>query len=154
MASLPDRAATLDGKVAVIREALSKGESVSFIPGGTSMKPMLYPGRDIVVLSQLPDKLRKYDLPLYQRHDGQYVLHRIVRVGETYTCMGDNQFFREKNLTHSQMIGLVTAFVRNGKKRCVSAFGYRLYCRIWYYSRFPRRCWRKLRRILTGGKKV
>lgn len=139
--------------IASIREALSGGSTVSFVPGGTSMLPMLHPGRDTVVLSPLPQKLRKYDLPLYRREDGQYVLHRIVKAGNTYTCIGDNQFMPEKDLVHEQMIGLVTGFVRNGRKYTVTSFGYRVYCRVWHYSRLPRRCWRKVRRILTGGKK-
>ena len=116
MVSSPDRGLTMDAMVASIRETLSQGKTVSFIPGGNSMLPMLHPGKDIVVLSPLPEKLRKYDLPLYQRKDGQYVLHRVVRAGETYTCVGDNQFALEENLSHSQMIGLVTEFVRNGKR--------------------------------------
>ena len=53
---------------------------------GWSMLPMLHQGRDTVTLSPLPEKLKKYDLPLYQRENGQYVLHRIGKVGDTYTC--------------------------------------------------------------------
>ena len=127
----------------LIRERWAAGQTVRFSPRGVSMLPMLRQGLDSVVLSPLPDKLEKYDLPLYQRESGQYVLHRIVAVGETYTCLGDNQFVLEHGLTHSQMIAVVTAFYRGEKYHSVKEPGYRLYCRLWYGSRGLRRFWRR-----------
>ncbi len=136
----------------LIRETLAAGQNVEFSPRGTSMLPMLRQGRDRVVLSPLPKVLKKYDLPLYQRKNGQYVLHRIVSVGETITCVGDNQFALERGLEPGQMIGLVTAFYRGDRKILVTDWHYRLYCRFWHYSRPVRRLWRggmsRLRRLL------
>ena len=119
----------------IIRETLDNGYSVRISPKGTSMLPMLRQGRDTVLLSPLPNKLKKYDLPLYQRSNGQYVLHRVVKVGNTYTCIGDNQYETEPGLKDAQMIALVTEFYRDGKRYSVNDFGYRIYCRYWYYSR-------------------
>ena len=144
---------TLTDMLPVIRQTLAEGRNVSFVPQGTSMLPLLRPGQDTVALSPLPEKLKKYDLPLYQRPDGQLVLHRIVEVGETYTCMGDNQFARETGLRREQMIGLVTAFQRDGKMVRADAWRYRLYCRVWHHSRFFRRCLKHVGRIFTGGRK-
>ena len=121
----------LDALMPLIRERLAAGESVRFSPHGTSMLPMLKDGRDQVILSPLPDKLKKYDLPLYQRENGQYVLHRIVKVKDDYTCIGDNQFVPEKGLRHDQMIGVVTHFVRKGKEYSTECFRYKAYCRFW-----------------------
>lgn len=136
----------------LMKEALDAGKSVSFSPMGISMLPMLRQGIDTVTLSPLPDRLRKYDLPLYRRDNGKYVLHRIIDVGETYTCIGDNQFVLEPGLRHDQMIAVVTAFSRGGKSIPVTNPGYRLYCRLWHYSRPLRRFWRRgmnfLRRCL------
>ena len=112
------------------------------------MMPMLRDGRDQVLLSPLPERLKKYDLPLYRRESGQFVLHRIVAVGETYTCVGDNQFDLERGLRHEQMIGVVTEFTRKGKTYSVNDLSYRLYCRFWHYSRFPRRVFRAIKRRL------
>lgn len=83
------------------------------------MLPMLRQGVDSVVLFPLPEKLKKYDLPLYQRDNGQYVLHRVVKSGASYTCIGDNQFDYETGLRHVQMIALVTAFYRGGQTLAV-----------------------------------
>lgn len=126
----------------LIRERLADGQSVKFAPKGTSMLPMLRQGVDTVELSPFSGKLEKYDLPLYQRDNGQYVLHRIIAVGETYTCIGDNQFASEPGLRHDQMIALVTAFTRDGKRIEVTAPGYQCYCRFWCATRPVRHLWR------------
>ena len=138
-----DYLAYMKDLVPLFQERLSAGQTVRFSPRGISMLPMLRQGIDDVVLSPIPEKLKKYDLPLYQRDDGHFVLHRIVRVGETYTCIGDNQFELEHGLRHDQMIALVTAFYRNGKYHSVNELTYRIYCRFWHYSRGLRHFWRR-----------
>lgn len=155
MTSSPDRRETsLDALMPMFRQKLAEGGRVRFGPKGVSMLPMIRQGIDTVELGPLPEKLKKYDLPLYQRCDGHYVLHRIVKVGDTYTCIGDNQFQLEKGLTHDQMIGVVTAFYRGEKRWEADCWQYKLYCRVWHYTRFPRKCWRGLRaRVLRLFKK-
>lgn len=144
----------LDLLMPLIKERLLAGQVIKFSPRGISMLPMLRQGIDSVVLSPLPEKLEKYDLPLYQRDDGHYVLHRIVKVEEElkYTCCGDNQFVLEPGLRHEQMIALVTAFTRGEKEHSVKEPIYWLYCRGWHYSRplrhFMRRAVNWLKRHL------
>ena len=133
--SLDKKEISLEQLMPLFRQQLSQGSAVRFSPRGTSMLPMLRQGIDVVELTPLPEKLKKYDLPLYQRRNGQYVLHRIVEVGDTYTCIGDNQYEKEYGLTHDQMIALVTAFYRGEKRWEVSAWQYRFYCRFWHFSR-------------------
>ena len=124
----------------LFREQLACGQTVRFSPRGTSMLPMLRQGIDQVVLSPLPEKLRKFDLPLYQRDDGHYVLHRIVGIRDgRFTCLGDNQFVKEYDLRQDQMIAVVSAFTRDGRQYSVTDPGYWIYCRVWYYSRHLRR---------------
>lgn len=107
----------------LFRERLAAGQQVRLSPMGTSMLPMLREGRDSVVLSPPPKKLRPFDLALYRRDSGAYVLHRITAVGQTYTCMGDNQFISEHGLRHDQIIALVTGFRRNGRDHTVTEPG-------------------------------
>ena len=140
---MPECNVRLDDMMPLIRESLEQGKSVRFSPRGTSMLPMLRQGLDTVILSPLPPRrLNKYELPMYQRKNGQYVVHRIVKAGETYTCMGDNQFQKEPGLSHDQMIALVTGFTRNGKEHSVEEWSHRTYCRFWHYSRPVRLVWR------------
>lgn len=143
MDSFVEKEYQLEQLMPLILSQLQNGGTVKFKPRGTSMLPMLRQGVDSVVLSPLPDKLRKYDLPLYQRENGQYVLHRVVKAGETYTCIGDNQFAYETGLRHEQMIAVVTAFYRRDKHHDVRSLSHRLYCRLWHYSRPLRHFWRR-----------
>lgn len=143
----------LEDLMPLFRERLDAGQKVRFSPRGISMLPMLRQGIDTVTLSPLPEKLKKYDLPLYRRPDGHYVLHRVVEAGETYTCVGDNQFVYEPGLTHDQMIAVVCRFSRGNREYSVSDWRYWLYCRIWHHSRPMRHFYRRakgwLRRHLT-----
>ena len=142
MNSSPEKQYRLDDLMPMIRAKLAAGESVVIGPKGTSMLPLIRQGTDFVELSPLPEKLKKYDLPLYQRPSGQYVLHRIVRAGETYTCIGDNQLVLEKNVSHEWMIALVTAVYRGEKRVPVKAFSYKLYSRLWHWLRPARHLYR------------
>lgn len=148
----PAKNVTLEEMMPLIRAQLAEGRSVRIYPRGTSMLPMLVEDRDSVVLSPLPDRLKRYDLPLYQRKNGQFVLHRVVKVGETYTCLGDNQFVFEEGLSHDQMIAVVSSFTRKGKAYSVTDLSYRFYRAFWFRSRYIRRFWRRcmgrLRRLL------
>lgn len=137
MSSLP-KEVRLDDVMPQIRELLAKGQSVRLYPKGVSMMPMLRQGIDSVMLSPVPGKLKKYDLPLYQRRNGHYVLHRILKVGETYTCIGDNQFTYEKGVRHEQIIAVVTGYYRDEEYRSVTSLRYKFYCRFRHWTRFLR----------------
>lgn len=135
--------ASMEALVPLFQERLEAGQQVRFSPMGTSMLPMLREGRDSVVLSPAPERLRKYDLPLYRRDNGAYVLHRVTEAGQDYTCIGDNQFIPEPGVRRDQVIAVVTGFRRNGRDHTVTEPGYRLYCRLWHHSRKLRHFWRR-----------
>jgi hypothetical protein len=146
----------LEEMLPLIEECLANGQSVNFSPRGISMLPMIRQGKDSVSLSKPPERLKKFDIPLYRRKDGSFVLHRVVKVGETYTCIGDNQFVFEKGIEHDQIIALCTAITRDGKTTSVYSFKWRVYAIFRHYSRFPRRivrglC-RRIKRLLKFGK--
>lgn len=141
---MPEHKVRLEELLPFIAERLAAGQDVRFTPRGISMCPMLRDGRDIVVISPVKGSLKKYDLPLYRREDGQFVLHRIIACGHNeYTCIGDNQFVSEHGVRQEQMIGTVSAFVRNGRERSVTDLDYWLYCRLWHFSRPVRHLWRR-----------
>lgn len=133
----------LEELMPIMEECLSAGKSFRFSPRGISMLPLLREGKDSVLLSPLPGKLCKYDVPLYRRDDGKFVLHRIVKTGETFTCIGDNQFVYETGLRRDQMIAVMTGFYRGEKFHSVDESGYKFYCRFWNLSRGFRRFWRR-----------
>lgn len=128
----------------VMQEQLAAGRNVVFSPRGVSMQPMLRQGRDRVTLSPVNGPLKKYDLPLYRLDNGKFILHRVVAVGETYTCRGDNTYIDEPGIRQDQLIGVVSAFSRKGRSISVQDAPYRLYCRVWVGA-YP------LRRFLHRG---
>ena len=144
---------SMEDLMPVFEESFACGGSVKFSPKGISMLPTIRQGMDTVTLSPISKPLKKYDIPLYRRDDGKYVLHRIIKTGEEYTCIGDNQFTVETGLRKEQMIAVVTAFTRGDKEYTVDDARYMIYCRLWHYSRFPRRVIRSLeyriKRIFT-----
>ena len=112
-----------------IEEALNNDKTFTIPITGTSMRPLLIAGRDTVTLKKCENKLKKGDLPLYRRQDGAFVLHRVVGFTENgdYIMCGDNQFLKEKGITHSQIIGVVTEITRNGKTFSVDSKKYQQY---------------------------
>lgn len=115
-----------------IAERLAAGQRVKYLKfRGVSMMPMLRQGKDSVELSPLPKKLKKYDLPVYRREDGQFIMHRIVDIKEDhYVCLGDNTLAFE-HIYPEQMIGVVSAFKRGEKRIEADDLWYQLYCRVW-----------------------
>lgn len=134
----------IDDIICIVEEKLNSGGTVTFTPKGTSMLPMLRDGEDVVVLSKPEGRLHLFDIPLYRRSNGSYVLHRIVNFDSdgSYVLCGDNQFELEHGVKDSDIIGVVTAFYRKGKAYRVNSLKYRLYVNFWFYTRFIRRSYR------------
>lgn len=109
---------------------------------GVSMWPMLRNRRDRVILRPLDEgeRLSRFDLPLYRRSDGKYVLHRIIGVEDGYYVIrGDNTYAKEKVLD-SQIIGVVSEFYRKDRHISADNKKYRSYARFWnaiYPLRLP-----------------
>ncbi len=98
----------LEELLPVIQEKLSLGGSFTFSPKGVSMLPLITPGVDSVTISPAGGRLKKYDLPLYRRDNGQFVLHRVIDVRKnSYVMCGDNQIIPEYNITDKHIIGIV-----------------------------------------------
>lgn len=101
--------------VPLLKEVISSGASFRFYPNGTSMQPTIKQGEDSVELSS-PENLTTLDAVLYQRENGQYVLHRIVKEHKNHFDMcGDNQIEIEKNVEKFRVIAKVTGIYRGEK---------------------------------------
>lgn len=130
-------------------EILSEHKLLVYKTEGTSMRPMLRQNRDLVHIVPPAGHLKKYDVALYRRTNGQYVLHRVIKVEKDgYGIRGDNCVGTEQ-VPEEQVLGVLTAFQRNGKTRPVTALGYRLYVRLWCWL-YPLRYAYKLARGLGG----
>ena len=137
---------------------LDSGGEFKMITTGTSMYPMLRNKKDTIVLIKHGSSLKKYDVPLYRRADGTFVLHRIIGVNKKgYVMCGDHQFTKEYGITYDNIVGVLKGFIRDGKYIKCTDFPYRCYAVLWTASRPFRyiiyRVKNKLKRIFKGKSK-
>lgn len=138
---------SMEDIVPLMKEQIINNGEVTFTPKGNSMLPMLRNGKDIVTLGKPQFPLKKYDLPLYEREGGKYILHRVVDVNnDTYVMRGDNQFINEPGIKEEQIIGVVKNFTINNKKYSCDSRVYMLYCKVWVNTVRIRRILRIMRR--------
>lgn len=118
-----------------LEQLLADGMIVRIHPIGYSMYPMFVPGRDEALLEQTSaDLCQKNDVVLYRRRNGMLVLHRICRITpEGIYTVGDNQSVTEGPLAADQIIGVLTAFIRNGKEYSVRQPFYRFLSALWLF---------------------
>lgn len=144
--------------MADFRSVIEKYGKYVGAPAGLSMEPMLRVNRDAVSLVAPRFPLRKYDVALYQRDNGVYVLHRVVKVNKDgYAFCGDLQWRCEKGVQENQIVGVMEGFFRDdtyisASDPCYRRYAFwRVFCRPFrslsfhvklYLSVF----WRKLRR--------
>lgn len=94
---------------------LEQGQTVPLTVTGSSMFPFLRHGRDTVYLEKLRDEPRVGDLVFFRRGPGQYILHRIIAVKDTYILLGDRQIRPEPGIRREQILAAAVAVRRNGK---------------------------------------
>ena len=112
-----------------MEEQINSGKKVRFGPKGTSMLPMIRQGIDSVVLKKAPKTLKKYDLPLFRRKDGQFVLHRVVSIrSDGYVMCGDNQYSREYGVKKEDILAIVDGFYRGDEYVSSDNEKYKKYC--------------------------
>ena len=118
-------------------EELEQSGKLVYPNVGVSMRTLIKQDRDLLIIEKAKGRLKKYDIPLYKRPNGQYVLHRVVKVRENdYVILGDNCVSKEYGITDSQILGVLTSLVRNGKEVDFNSFGYKLYVRA-RYAHYP-----------------
>lgn len=122
---------------------LPEGGSFSLVVTGSSMRPTLRHGKDQVILKKIRgNEARVYDIVLFQRKDGSWVLHRLLKkTGALCTMNGDGQVWTE-TADEASVCARVTA-LRRGDKGEIRADSrlYRLYVYLWV-------CCRRLRPLI------
>ncbi len=99
---------------------------------GDSMMPLIKQGRDVLVISVVNGRLKRYDIPLYKRDSGQYVLHRILKVRKNdYVICGDYRCNKEYGITDRHIIGVLSGIIRDGREIPVTDIKCRIYAHLW-----------------------
>lgn len=129
---------------------------------GDSMMPLLRQDKDLMVIRRIEAPLKKYDVVLFKRENGAYVLHRITKVCGLGVFMigGDNRHYSEP-IPEEQIIGIMTEVIRDGKHIPVTDPEYLKYVKRVPFTRFrlklgylPQRITGKLRRIAGKIKRM
>ena len=113
-------------------EQLAQTGRLIYTNKGDSMMPLIKQDRDLLVIKPVNGRLKKYDVPLYRRDSGQYVLHRILKVRkDDYVICGDNRWSKEYGISDRNILGVLTAVVRDGKVLSFESWKYKLYVHLW-----------------------
>ncbi len=123
----------------VMKEVIESGGEFTFYPHGTSMLPLIREGVDQVVLVKAYS-IEKGDVIFYLRDNGQFVLHRVVKIqnGEYVMC-GDNQAALEYGITDKHILAKMKAVLRDGQVIDETNKKYRKYIKGLSRRRFKRR---------------
>ena len=135
----------------LIISAVEAGGEFKLVTRGTSMLPLLRDGVDTAVLVKKPVRLKKGDVPLFVRENGQFVLHRAVKVYKdgSFDARGDNQGLTEKGVKDTQVVAVMTAVIRDGVRTDFGSKKDRAYRRKLPFA-YGKRC---LRRFLARVKR-
>jgi hypothetical protein len=111
----------------MVRQQLSENGQAYVRVTGNSMEPLLRHLQDGVNIIP-PEKIRRGDIVLFDRKNGRYALHRVIRKGKTgFSMAGDNQWYMERDLPYDQIIGVVSSIQRKGKRIPCDRFFLRVY---------------------------
>ena len=96
------------------------------------MLPLIRQKKDVIFLEKKTDeRCKRLDVVLFMRRNGQYVLHRVLKVyDDGYWIVGDN-CVRGETVAEEQVIGVLTAFKRGKKTVKVTDVPYRIFSHIW-----------------------
>ena len=134
--------------VPLIKEVIDSGAVFRLYPRGESMLPTICQGEDSVDLAK-PSELKKYDIVLYQRECGKYVLHRIVNIrGDLCDMCGDNQLEIEKDIPASSIIAFVPYLYKGEKMIDTSDKGYLNKIKILYLKKSGHRLISKIKKLI------
>ena len=109
-----------------IEDYLNERGTLTYSNVGVSMMPLLRQGRDLfTVRKKGPERCKVGDVVLYKRPPDKYVLHRIVEVRrDSYVILGDNCVNREYGIRDSDILGVMTGYIRDGKEHSVTEQAY------------------------------
>ena len=129
---------------------------------GSSMEPLIRYMKDEVTIVPLKRAPMVGDIVMFRRADGAHVVHRVYRVTqEEVITWGDNCLGPDAPLKREDVLGLVTAMRRNGKRYPLDtarqrAYGVRWMRRgrkVWLaYRRMRGRAGRAVRRFVSAHK--
>ncbi|MBE5807532.1 MAG: hypothetical protein E7317_04235 [Clostridiales bacterium] len=112
---------------AVVRQTLHDSGRAHVRVTGMSMWPLLRHMRDGVVIVP-PVRVRAGDIVLYERGNGRYALHRVIRVrSNRFDMAGDHERFVERDLDTGRVMGVAQQVERGRRRVSCQSFPLRAY---------------------------
>ena len=121
-----------ENESSIFCKLLEAGHSVSIVPKGTSMLPLLDGKSDSVIIDPVGEAVRKNDIVFYTDKSSRLVVHRIWGKNEDgFILLGDGNIEKEFSIQEQDIHGVCSKIIRGGKEIPVSSFGYRIYASLW-----------------------
>ena len=118
--------------ISTYEQQLEQHGTIIYTNVGFSMMPLLRQNKDVMIIKKRQTgRMKKYDAVLYKRGD-KYILHRILKVlPDRYVICGDHNYRREYDIKDSDIIGVLTGVIRDGKELSVTDRRYQAYVHLW-----------------------
>jgi signal peptidase len=118
-----------------IIEILALGKTAKFNLRGNSMRPCLYEGDQVVLVSISSIKLQVGQIVL-AKYQNNYVLHRLVKIkNDQIWLAGDGNVAQVEIVTKTALIAAVKQVFREEKELIVTSRFQYMKGMLWYYSR-------------------
>jgi len=145
----------------IVRAQLGQCGQAGVRVTGNSMFPLLRHLRDSVVIVP-PERVVPGDIVLFDRKNGRYALHRVIRMKPNgFSMMGDNQSHIEHGLPYDQIVGVVSVIRRDDRSFSAENFWIKFYAQAARVTAYPRMylrtAARRCKQVITGwtrGKKA
>ena len=72
--------------MSTFEEEIERTGKLVYTNVGDSMMPLIKQGRDLLIIEKPDGRLKRYDIPLYKRDSGQYVLQRVLKSAGERLC--------------------------------------------------------------------
>lgn len=118
---------------------------------GDSMEPLLHNRKSTVVIIEKKAPLKRYDVALYRRPTGAYVLHRVIKVlKDSYFIRGDNRI-KSEQVPAEWVIGVMSGYFEDERNQYISCESkiYQQYLRT-LKIRYRMLCMREFYRRIKG----
>jgi hypothetical protein len=117
----------------LISEIIKQDEKVRITVTGTSMLPFLREGIDSVELTEAGfSGINRGDIVIIRRSSGEYIMHRVIKKeASCFYIMGDAQQWLEGPLYPEQLVAVITALWRRGRRIEADNFFWRALSKLW-----------------------
>lgn len=135
---------------AEVEKFIAEGRSVEIRVKGNSMNPFLASGRDSIVLSPCSrEEIALGSFILGRDSYGRWVAHRVVKICPDHIVLnGDGNFPQAlEKMAYSDVLGIVSGYVRKGRRGSTSGMGWKSYSAFWRFAGWLRVGNLSLRRI-------